>query len=56
LAETLLTHAGGERRMAMNAIGLAIAELVPVEYRGVYGSAGDFSDAARVLQAARGRA
>jgi 1-acyl-sn-glycerol-3-phosphate acyltransferase len=55
-AETLLAHAGGERRVAMDAVGLAIAELVPVEYRGVYGSVGDFSDAAKALRAARGTA
>jgi 1-acyl-sn-glycerol-3-phosphate acyltransferase len=33
----LQTLAGGDRRLMMDIIGLAIAELLPVEYRGAYG-------------------
>jgi hypothetical protein len=55
-AEALLAQAGGDRRVVMDAIGLAIAEAVPLAYRGVYGSAADFTDAATALQASQGTA
>jgi 1-acyl-sn-glycerol-3-phosphate acyltransferase len=35
-AETLSSNAKGDRRLLMDAIGVAIAELLPVEYRGAY--------------------
>jgi 1-acyl-sn-glycerol-3-phosphate acyltransferase len=52
-AETLLTHAAGDRRLMMDAIGLAIAELVPLEYRGAYGWPERLVDAANVLHDSR---
>jgi 1-acyl-sn-glycerol-3-phosphate acyltransferase len=55
-AEALLTCAGGDRRLIMDAIGLAIAEAVPPKYRGVYGNSASFPDAVRVLHDARGAA
>jgi 1-acyl-sn-glycerol-3-phosphate acyltransferase len=36
-AATLVAAAGGDRRLIMDAVGLAIAALVPARYRGVYG-------------------
>ena len=53
LAEPLLTHASGDRRIVMDTIGLAVAELVPATYRGAYADANQFADASRVLQALR---
>jgi 1-acyl-sn-glycerol-3-phosphate acyltransferase len=35
--EALSERAGGDRRLIMDAIGLAIAELLPKKYQGVYG-------------------
>jgi len=34
--EALLAQAGGDRRLLMDAVGMAIAELLPESYRGVY--------------------
>jgi hypothetical protein len=40
----------GNRRTIIDAVGLAIAELLPEEYQGAYGdSADDIADARRVL-------
>ena len=36
-SQTLSAHAGGDRRLIMDAIGLAVAELLPTKYQGVYG-------------------
>ena len=52
-AAALFTAAAGDRRIVMDAIGLAIAELVPVEYRGQYGRPESFVDAASALRDAR---
>lgn len=48
-ADALLDRGRGDRRLTMDAIGLAVAELLPPEYRGVYGSEPSFGDARRVL-------
>jgi 1-acyl-sn-glycerol-3-phosphate acyltransferase len=47
----ILDHAGGDRRRAMDAIGLAIADLLPLAYRGVYGDAQSFAAAKDALEA-----
>jgi 1-acyl-sn-glycerol-3-phosphate acyltransferase len=52
-ADALLGRAGGDRRLVMDAIGLAIAEVLPPQYRGAYANAGNLSDAAGVLRDAR---
>lgn len=52
LAATLLGQAAGDRRHVVDAVGLAIAGLLPDEYRGVYRDE-RFPDAARVLRTAR---
>jgi 1-acyl-sn-glycerol-3-phosphate acyltransferase len=52
-ADALLARAGGDRRLVMDAIGLAVAELLPPPYRGVYGSADHFPDASDVLHDSR---
>jgi 1-acyl-sn-glycerol-3-phosphate acyltransferase len=52
-AGLLLAAAGGDRRTVMDAVGLAIAPLVPESYRGVYAYAADFRDAATALAAAQ---
>jgi 1-acyl-sn-glycerol-3-phosphate acyltransferase len=52
-AEALLACAGGDRRLLMDAVGLAIAELLPSSYRGVYASADTFLDAANILRESR---
>ena len=50
-AEALMA-AAGERRVAVDAIGLAIAQLLPPEYRGVYAEAGGMPAARDALQLA----
>jgi 1-acyl-sn-glycerol-3-phosphate acyltransferase len=46
----------GDSRLMMDAVGVAIAELLPESYRGVYGSAGDdLERARRALDLARGQ-
>jgi 1-acyl-sn-glycerol-3-phosphate acyltransferase len=50
-AKDLLTHANGDRRVVMDAIGLAIAELVSPAYRGAYTNTADFPDASAALSA-----
>jgi 1-acyl-sn-glycerol-3-phosphate acyltransferase len=52
-AAALVAHARGDRRAIMDAIGLAIAELLPPAYRGVYADADAHPQATRVLDAAR---
>jgi 1-acyl-sn-glycerol-3-phosphate acyltransferase len=52
-AASLITAARGNRRIVMDAIGLAIAELLPASYRGVYADAAEYPEAARVLQSSR---
>jgi 1-acyl-sn-glycerol-3-phosphate acyltransferase len=53
-AEALDAFAHGNRRLMSDAIGLAIAELLPPAYRGVYGRpAGDLAAAHHVLQSVR---
>jgi 1-acyl-sn-glycerol-3-phosphate acyltransferase len=52
-AERLTAHAGGNRRVVMDAIGLAIAELLPAGYRGLYGDPAQLPTAARALDRAR---
>lgn len=49
-AEALLQHAARDRRLTMDVVGLAIARLLPPDYRGVYaGAAGDLGRAAGIL-------
>lgn len=48
-ADDLMARTGGERRLTMDAIGLAVAGLLPAQYRGVYADAGSFAEASRVL-------
>jgi 1-acyl-sn-glycerol-3-phosphate acyltransferase len=52
-AASLVAHARGNRRLIVDAIGLAIAALLPPAYRGVYGGTDQFSDANLVLQCSR---
>jgi len=51
-AAALMAHARGNRRVVMDAIGLAIAELLPPSYRGFYADTTQFPEASRVLQCA----
>ena len=44
----LLERADGNRRLMMDVIGLAIAELLPPHYRGVYGDATNLDEARRL--------
>jgi hypothetical protein len=49
-ANALRAFAGGDRRLMMDAVGLAIAALLPPDYRGAYAdTAPDLGDARRVL-------
>lgn len=50
-SDVLLGAAGGDRRVAMDAVGLAVANLLPPAYRGVYTQG--LSEPQRVLAAAR---
>jgi 1-acyl-sn-glycerol-3-phosphate acyltransferase len=52
-ADALRARAGRNRRLVMDAIGLAVAELVPPAYRGVYRDEDDFPEASRVLRESR---
>jgi 1-acyl-sn-glycerol-3-phosphate acyltransferase len=53
-ADTLRANAGGDRRLLMDAIGVAIAELLPVEYRGAYDpNAGPLAGARQLLNDSR---
>lgn len=52
-AEALLTRAHGDRRLAMDAIGLAVAETLPPAYRGVYADTVTFPEASRALRDVR---
>ena len=45
-----LMAAGGDRRTAVDALGLAIAQLLPPEYRGAYADATDFPAASDALK------
>ncbi|MGE3274636.1 MAG: lysophospholipid acyltransferase family protein [Vicinamibacterales bacterium] len=53
-ADALLSAAGGDRRLAMDAAGLAIAGLLPAHYRGVYRDGGEYADARAVLASVTG--
>jgi 1-acyl-sn-glycerol-3-phosphate acyltransferase len=48
-AQALRDCAGRDRPLIVDAIGLAEAELLPDQYRGVYGERDHFSEAASVL-------
>jgi 1-acyl-sn-glycerol-3-phosphate acyltransferase len=52
-AETLFARAAGDRRVVVDAIGLAVADVLPAEYRGVYRDRGLFADASKVLEDCR---
>jgi 1-acyl-sn-glycerol-3-phosphate acyltransferase len=52
-ADALRIHARADRGVMMNAVGLAIAELLPQSYRGAYGETDQYSEAARVLRDSR---
>jgi 1-acyl-sn-glycerol-3-phosphate acyltransferase len=50
-ADTLRERSNGDRRLMMDMIGLAIADLLPVAYRGTYGQPlPDLVDVRRVLK------
>jgi 1-acyl-sn-glycerol-3-phosphate acyltransferase len=53
-SDALRVAAGGDRRLMIDAVGIAIAETLPPEYAGAYGAdAGDLTAARAVLAAAR---
>lgn len=52
-AGTLSSHARGDKRLLMDAIGAAIAELLPMEYRGSYSQSDLLAEARRVLADSR---
>ncbi len=53
-ADALLERAAQDRRVIMDAIGLAVAEVALPSYRGVYADAGRFPEARDVLRDVRG--
>jgi 1-acyl-sn-glycerol-3-phosphate acyltransferase len=55
-ASALVERAGGDRRLIMDAIGLAVGELVPPKYRGVYRDESNHAAARTVLHESRGTA
>ena len=55
-AGALIARAARDRRLVMDAIGLAVAEVLLPEYRGVYRNADSFPDARSVLLDSRGTA
>jgi 1-acyl-sn-glycerol-3-phosphate acyltransferase len=52
-ADRLFERSAGDRRLVMDAIGLAIAEVLPLAYRGVYASEEPFGDAGSLMRASR---
>jgi 1-acyl-sn-glycerol-3-phosphate acyltransferase len=52
-AGRLFAHAGGDRRLVMDAIGLAVADVLPPAYRGAYRDTGSFADAVKLLEDCR---
>ena len=52
-AAALVARAAGDRRLVMDAIGLAVAEVLPPVYRGLYRNADSFPDAKSVLRDSR---
>ena len=52
-ADALVSCADGDRRIIMDAVGLAVAELLPPAYRGTYADEEQFSEARAVLRATR---
>jgi len=52
-AHRLFDGAEGDRRLVMDAVGLAVAEVLPLPYRGVYADPERYPDAGRLLSAAR---
>ena len=52
-AEALIARADGDRRLVMDAIGLAVADALPSAYRGVYGNAESFPEAKNILSDSR---
>jgi 1-acyl-sn-glycerol-3-phosphate acyltransferase len=52
-ADALIARADGDRRLIMDAIGLAVAEVLPAAYRGVYGNDSAFPEAMGVLRDSR---
>lgn len=48
-----MTRAAGDRRLVMDAIGFAVAEILPPEYRGAYQDVENYPDLKRVLDDAR---
>lgn len=56
LAEAILACSGGDRRITMDVIGLAVAELLPETYRGVYGNVDDYPEARDALRDLRATA
>jgi hypothetical protein len=55
-AATLVARANGDRRLIMDGIGLAVAQALPPEYRGVYRNVDSFPEAKSVLHDSRGTA
>jgi 1-acyl-sn-glycerol-3-phosphate acyltransferase len=55
-ASALVARANGDRRLIMNAIGLAVAETIPPDYQGVYRNADGLPEAKRVLHDSRNTA
>ncbi len=51
--DSILSRTGGDRRVMMDALGLSVAELLPVAYRGVYRNPGDYPEAGDVLHELR---
>jgi hypothetical protein len=49
-AAMLRTAADGDRRLMMDAVGLAIAAILPPAYRGFYAKPPAFAEAQRVLE------
>jgi 1-acyl-sn-glycerol-3-phosphate acyltransferase len=54
-ADALLARARGDRRRIVDAIGLAVAELLPPKYQGVYGGGDELREAKELLREARAR-
>jgi len=52
-ADGLRARAAGDRRLVMDAIGLALADVLPPEYRGAYRDADAFADASKLLEDCR---
>ena len=51
--DSLFAEAGGDRRVMVDAVGLAVADLLPLPWRGFYRDGDSFPEAREALRQSR---